>query len=101
MVLVDKQYQFGGPGGSMLSLPDLFGGKDRLIIYHFMFEPDADSGCRGCAFVGEHIPDLSYLRSRNTGLAVVSRTPFAKLDTWKKKLGWTFPWYSSEGSDFN
>ncbi|KAK4126755.1 DUF899-domain-containing protein [Parathielavia appendiculata] len=101
MVLVDKQYKFHGPGGTTLSLEDLFGGKDQLIVYHFMFDPDAERGCRGCAFVGEHIPDLCHLRSRNTNMVVISRAPFAKLDAWKKKLGWTFPWYSSEGSDFN
>jgi predicted dithiol-disulfide oxidoreductase (DUF899 family) len=51
--------------------------------------------------LGEHIPDLRHLRSRNTSMAVVSRAPFDKLDAWKNKIGWTFPWYSSEGSDFN
>jgi predicted dithiol-disulfide oxidoreductase (DUF899 family) len=125
MVEVDKQYQFHGPDGSTLSLEDLFGGKDQLIVYHFMFGPDAERGCKGCAFVGtsynviplpfypgppltsvskitgEHIPDLRHLRSRNTAFVAVSRGPFAKLDAWKKKVGWTFPWYSSEGSDFN
>ena len=50
---------------------------------------------------GEHIPDLRHLRSRNTSMVVISRAPFAKLDAWKNKIGWTFPWYSSEGSDFN
>ncbi|KAG7285939.1 hypothetical protein NEMBOFW57_008235 [Staphylotrichum longicolle] len=92
MVQVDKQYQFHGPNGSTLSLDDLFGDKDQLIVYHFMFGPDAER---------EHIPDLRHLRSRNTAMVVVSRAPFEKVDAWKKKIGWTFPWFSSEGSDFN
>ena len=57
-----------------------------------------------CAYAnstGEHIPDLRHLRSRNTSMVVISRAPFAKLDAWRNKIGWTFPWYSSEGSDFN
>lgn len=66
-----------------------------------MFGPDAEQGCHGCAFVGEHIPDLRHLRSRDTQLVCVSRAPFEKLDAWKKKVGWEFPWYSSEGSSFN
>lgn len=121
MVEVDKEYQFHGPDGSTLSLEDLFAGKDQLIVYHFMFGPDAERGCKGCAFTGlstpptppsspklthrplpaEHFPDLRHLASRNTTLVAVSRAPFAKLDAWKQKLGWTFPWYSSDGSSFN
>ncbi|KAK4040820.1 hypothetical protein C8A01DRAFT_35192 [Parachaetomium inaequale] len=101
MVEVDKRYRFHGPDGSTLLLEDLFGGKDQLIVYHFMFGPDAERGCKGCAFVGEHIPNLRHLGSRNTAFVAVSRGPFAKLDAWKKTVGWTFPWYSSEGSDFN
>jgi len=100
-VEVDKQYKFEGPNGSTLSLEDLFNGKDQLIVYHFMFAPDAERGCKGCAFLGEHIPDLRHLGSRNTAFASVSRAPYAKLDAFKKKVGWSFPWYSSGGSDFN
>ncbi|KAK1753907.1 hypothetical protein QBC47DRAFT_414831 [Echria macrotheca] len=101
MVKIDKSYQFHGPEGSTLSLADLFGDKDQLIVYHFMFAPENERGCNGCAFVGEHIPDLRHLRSRNTSMVVVSRAPFDKIAAWKEKLGWTFPWYSSYGSDFN
>ncbi|KAH6630961.1 hypothetical protein B0J18DRAFT_117065 [Chaetomium sp. MPI-SDFR-AT-0129] len=101
MVLVDKEYQFEGPEGATLSLEDLFAGKDQLIVYHFMFGPDAERGCKGCAFVGEHIPDLRHLASRNTSFAAISRAPFPKLDAWKRKLGWTFPWYSSGNTSFN
>jgi predicted dithiol-disulfide oxidoreductase (DUF899 family) len=101
LVKVDKNYTFKGPNGSTPSLSDLFGDKQQLIVYHFMFGPDAERGCGGCAFIGEHIPDLRHLRSRNTAMVCVSRGPFEKLDAWKKKIGWEFPWYSSEGSDFN
>ncbi|KAH8905855.1 DUF899-domain-containing protein [Coniochaeta sp. PMI_546] len=101
MVKVEKDYTFKGPDDKELSLADLFGDKDQLIVYHFMFGPDAEQGCKGCAFMGEHIPDLRHIRSKNTAMVVVSRAPFAKLDAWKQKIGWTFPWYSSEGSDFN
>ena len=101
MVKVDKDYQFKGPNNSSLSLQDLFGGKDQLIVYHFMFGPDDAEGCRGCAFLSEHFPDLRHLRTKNTAMVVVSRAPFEKLDAWKNKIGWTFPWYSSQGSDFN
>lgn len=102
MVKIDKPYQFHGPDPSKpLSLQDLFAGKDQLIIYNFMFAPGAERGCSGCAFVGEHIPDLRHLRSRNTSLAVVSRAPLAEIAAWNEKLGWTFPWFSSYGSDFN
>jgi len=101
MVKIDKDYQFKGPDGSTLTLNDLFSGKDQLIVYHFMFGPDDTEGCHGCAFIGEHIPDIRHLRSKNTAMVVISRAPFEKLDAWKNKIGWTFPWYSSEGSDFN
>jgi predicted dithiol-disulfide oxidoreductase (DUF899 family) len=100
MVHIAKNYQFNGPSGPV-SLGDLFGDKDQLIVYHFMFGPDAERGCKGCAFLVEHIPDLRHLGSRNTAMAVISRAPFAKIDAWKQKLGWTIPWYSSAGSDFN
>jgi predicted dithiol-disulfide oxidoreductase (DUF899 family) len=101
MVKLEKDYQFQGPDNTVLSLSDLFAGKDQLIVYHFMFAPDAERGCKGCAFMGEHIPDVRHLRSKNTNMVVISRASFDKLDAWKKQLGWTFPWYSSEGSDFN
>lgn len=101
LVKLDKNYTFKGPGGSTMSLSDLFGNKQQLIVYHFMFGPDAESGCQGCAFFGEHIPDLRHLRTRDTAMVCISRGPFEKLDAWKQKIGWEFPWYSSEGSDFN
>ncbi|SPO04346.1 uncharacterized protein DNG_07031 [Cephalotrichum gorgonifer] len=101
LVKVDADYTFKGPDQSTLSLSDLFGDKKQLIVYHFMFGPDQERGCKGCAFVGEHIPDLRHLRSRDTAMVCVSRAPFEKIDAWKRKIGWEFPWYSSEGSKFN
>ncbi|KAK2616761.1 hypothetical protein QQS21_000373 [Conoideocrella luteorostrata] len=101
MVKIDKKYTFKDSSGSSLSLEDLFHGKDQLIIYHFMFGPDDKSGCHGCAHIGESLPDVRHLRLKNTNLVCVSRAPPAKLDQFKKHNGWTWPWVSSEGSDFN
>jgi predicted dithiol-disulfide oxidoreductase (DUF899 family) len=82
-------------------LKDLFGEKKQLIVYHFMFKPTDDVGCRGCSQVGEHIPDLRHIRSRNTAFVCVSRASPEKLEAFKAKTGWTFPWYSSGEGDFN
>jgi predicted dithiol-disulfide oxidoreductase (DUF899 family) len=101
MTKVDKDYRFGGPDGAILSLADLFSGQDQLIVYHFMFAPESAEGCRGCAFMADHIPDIRHLACKGTAVACVSRAPIVKIDAWKKKIGWTFPWYSSSGSDFN
>jgi len=101
MMKVSKDYQFQGPEGKSLALGDLFGDKEQLLLYHFMFAPDDEAGCHGCAFLADHFPDTRHLATKNTALVAVSRAPFAKLDAWKTKTGWRFPWYSSEGSDFN
>jgi predicted dithiol-disulfide oxidoreductase (DUF899 family) len=102
MVRVTKPYQFDGPHGPA-SLLDLFEGRRQLIIQHFMFDPSWDDGCPSCTAGSDEISDglLSHLHARNTTLAVVSRAPLGKLDRYKHKRGWTFPWYSSFGSDFN
>jgi predicted dithiol-disulfide oxidoreductase (DUF899 family) len=100
MVKVDKSYIFSGPDGSA-SLSDLFQGRQQLLIYHFMFGPEDAEGCPSCSFFADHIPDLRHLASRNTSFAVVSRAPIEKILAFKKRMGWTFPWYSSLGSDFN
>ncbi|KAH6662437.1 hypothetical protein F5X68DRAFT_237727 [Plectosphaerella plurivora] len=101
MVRVTKNYTFEGPSGARVSLSDLFDGRDQLLVYHYMFAPEDTNGCGGCRFAGEHIPTDFYLRQRQTSLAVVSRAPFDKLNAFKEKMGWSFPWYSSGGSDFN
>ena len=100
MVKIDTDYVFERPGGKMRLL-DLFEGRRQLIVYHFMFDPGWDEGCPNCSFLVDNIGHLSHLHARKTSLALVSRAPLSKIDRFKKRMGWTFPWYSSFGSDFN
>lgn len=100
MVEIDKAYAFDGPDGT-LRLVDLFDGRRQLIVYHFMFDPDWDEGCPNCSFLVDNIGHLAHLRARDTSLVLVSRAPLAKLAAFKARMGWTLPWYSSFGSDFN
>lgn len=100
MVHLDKQYVFEGPSGKT-SLLDLFDSRKQLIIYHFMMTPEEEEGCSSCSFLADHIPNLSHLHSRQTSFVVVSRAPLDKIEAFKKRMGWTFPWVSSFGSDFN
>lgn len=101
MVKIDKTYTFQGPDNTSVSLSDLFEGHEQLIIYHFMFKPGDDEGCRGCSHMGESLPDVRHLRLKNTNLVCVSRGEIDKLEAFRKKNGWTWPWYSSGDSDFN
>jgi predicted dithiol-disulfide oxidoreductase (DUF899 family) len=100
MVEIDKKYVFDGPDGKV-SLTDLFAGRRQLIVYHYMFGPDWEEGCPACSFLVDNIGHLSHLHARDTSLALVSRGPLAKLESFKARMGWTVPWYSSFGSDFN
>jgi predicted dithiol-disulfide oxidoreductase (DUF899 family) len=100
MVEVDKEHVFEGRG-SKTSLPDLFSGRGQLLIYHFMFDPGWDEGCRSCSFVADNIGHLAHLHARDTTLALVSRAPLATIEPFRQRMGWTVPWYSSIGSDFN
>jgi predicted dithiol-disulfide oxidoreductase (DUF899 family) len=101
MVRIDKKYVFEGPAGK-LSLPDLFDGRRQLILYHFMFDPSWDDGCPGCTNLVHNLPSrLSGLRESNTSLVLVSRAPLSKLESYKTRMSWTVPWFSSYGSDFN
>ena len=102
MVRIDKGYEFESPAGKA-SLRDLFEGRRQLIIQHFMFDPSWNDGCPSCTAGADEISDglLDHLHSRDTTLAVVSRAPIDKIEAYKTKRGWTFPWYSSYGSDFN
>jgi predicted dithiol-disulfide oxidoreductase (DUF899 family) len=100
MVEVDKAYVFEGSDGQA-TLLDLFEGRDQLLIYHFMWLFDEGQGCPSCSFIVDNIGDLSHLHARHTTLAVVSRGPFADIDAYRERMGWTMPWYSSFGSDFN
>ena len=100
MVRVDKHYVFEGPNGR-LRLLDLFEGRLQLIVYHFMFDPSWDEGCPSCSFLVDNIGHPIHLHARNTSLALVSRAPLSKIVPFKKRMGWTIPWYSSFGSEFN
>ncbi len=84
-----------------VSLLDLFEGRQQLIIYHFMFDPSWDVGCRMCSLLADSIAPLEHLHSRSTSFVVVSRAPIEKLMAFQKRMGWNFPWVSSSGSDFN
>jgi predicted dithiol-disulfide oxidoreductase (DUF899 family) len=102
MVKIDKEYVFEGPDGRA-RLVDLFGGHRQLIVQHFMFDPAWDEGCPSCsAAADENSPGLrSHLSARGTSFAAVARAPLAKIEAYKALRGWTFPFYSSHGSDFN
>lgn len=109
LVEVDKSYEFAGPQGRQ-SLLDLFEGRQQLIVYHFMFDPDPpppgkaepwSEGCSGCSHLADNIPHLAHLHARDTSFVMVSRAPFAKIEPFKRRMGWTMPWVSSFGSDFN
>lgn len=88
-----------------MHLVDLFDGRRQLILYHFMFAPGVDgwpeAGCPGCSFVVDHIGHLAHLHARNTSLVLVSRAPVANIKRYKRRMGWTVPWFSSSASDFN
>ncbi len=99
-VRIEKDYVFEGPAGKA-SLLDLFDGRTQLIVQHFMFDPDWDEGCPVCSLIADSIGTLAHLHARNTSFAAVSRAPISKIEPFRQRMGWTFPWYSSYGSDFN
>jgi len=104
MVRLGKDYVFEGPDGAA-SLVDLFDGRRQLIVYHFMFAPGVEgwpsAGCPGCSMVVDQVGHLAHLHARDTSFVLVSRAPLAQLERYKKRMGWTIPWFSSSGSDFN
>jgi predicted dithiol-disulfide oxidoreductase (DUF899 family) len=102
MVRIDKEYVFDGPHGQA-SLGDLFEGQRQLIVQHFMFDPTWDEGCPSCSATVDELSSglLDHLRARQTAFAAVSRAPLAKLEAYRARHGWTFPWYSSYEGDFN
>jgi predicted dithiol-disulfide oxidoreductase (DUF899 family) len=102
MVAMDKPYAFEGPNGSA-SLLDLFEGRRQLFLQHFMFHPSWEDGCPSCSAEADELSQgtLAHLHIRDTTFASVSRAPLAKLEAYRARKGWTFPWYSSYGSDFN
>ena len=100
-VRVDQEYRFETDKGSA-SLADLFDGRSQLLIYHFMFGPDYSAGCPSCSAVADGFNGIAvHLANHDVTLAAVSRAPLAKLQTYKQRMGWSFPWASSFGSDFN
>ncbi|MBI2422540.1 MAG: DUF899 domain-containing protein [Candidatus Hydrogenedentes bacterium] len=110
MVRVEKDYTFEGHDGA-LSLLDLFEGRQQLIVYHFMFDPEEppagqtgapwDEGCPGCSHLADNLPHLAHLHARETTLVLVSRAPLSKIAPFQARMGWTVPWYSSNWSGFN
>jgi predicted dithiol-disulfide oxidoreductase (DUF899 family) len=99
MVPADKDYELEGPDGEV-GLVDLFEGRRQLIVYHFMFAPGEDP-CTGCSSFADNIADLSHLRARDTAFVLISRAPYEEIRAFKERMGWTVPWFSSFGSDFN
>jgi predicted dithiol-disulfide oxidoreductase (DUF899 family) len=100
-VRVEKNYVFDAPRGKV-TLADLFAGRSQLLIYHFMFGPDWKDGCPSCSFVCDHIDGaVPHLAARDVTLTMVSRAPLPKIEAFKKRMGWRFPWVSSFGNDFN
>ncbi|MBO3759269.1 thioredoxin family protein [Ciceribacter sp. L1K22] len=100
-VRVEKDYMFDTPQGRR-SLSDLFDGRSQLLVYHFMFGPDWDAGCPGCSFFADHVDGmLPHLNNHDVTLLTVSRAPLDKIEAYKRRMNWHFPWVSSYGSDFN
>ena len=102
MVRVEKDYVFEGPDGPA-RLADLFGPYRQLVLRHFMFHPSWEDGCPSCTAAADELSDglIAHLHTRDTEFVTVSRAPLAKIEAYKARRGWTFPWYSSHGSDFN
>jgi predicted dithiol-disulfide oxidoreductase (DUF899 family) len=104
MVEIEKDYVFDGPAGKV-RLRDLFDGRRQLILYHFMFASDVDgwpsAGCPGCSLVVDNLGHPAHLHVRDTSFVLFSRGPLRQIKAYQKRMGWTTPWFSSAGSDFN
>ncbi|MER6071216.1 DUF899 domain-containing protein [Streptomyces sp. NPDC001817] len=106
MVEVDAEYVFEG-GDGKATLLDLFEGRAQLVVHHFVFAPESESGCPCCSALLDQVGDLAHLRARNTSFAAVSRAPYTRILPFKARMGWVVPWYSSSYSashgelDFN
>ena len=100
-VRIDKQYQFETDAGTA-SLADLFDGRSQLLIYHFMFGPEYAAGCPSCSAIADGFDgSVAHLANHDVTLCAVSRAPLEKLQTYKRRMGWSFPWASSFDSDFS
>jgi len=100
-VPIEKEYRFETDDGPA-SLADLFGGRSQLLVYHFMFGPDYEAGCPSCSAIADGFSgSVVHLLNHDVAFTAVSRAPLAKLQAYKRRMGWSFPWASSFGSDFN
>ncbi len=100
-VRIDRDYRFDTDDGNV-SLADLFAGRSQLLVYHFMFGPDYAAGCRSCSAIADGFNGIAvHLANHDVMLCAVSRAPLAKLQAYKQRMGWTFPWASSDDRDFN
>jgi predicted dithiol-disulfide oxidoreductase (DUF899 family) len=98
---VETNYVFEGADGK-IALADLFRGKSQLIVYHFMFGPDWEAGCKSCSFWADNYDRIVvHLNARDTNLVTVSRAPYERLAAYRKRMGWSFEWVSSLGNSFN
>ncbi|MCB1502534.1 MAG: DUF899 domain-containing protein [Bauldia sp.] len=98
---VTKAYRFEGADGAR-SLAELFDGRSQLIVYHFMLGPDWEEGCKSCSFWADNFDGIPvHLNHRDVTFTAISRAPLARIEAYKARMGWSFPWLSSEGSDFN
>lgn len=98
---VEKNYVFDGPNGKQ-SLADTFAACSQLVVYHFMFDPEWDAGCKSCSFWADNFNGIpAHLRARDVAFTAISRAPLQKIEAYRQRMGWTFPWLSSFGNDFN
>ena len=98
---VDKDYVFESLHGQK-SLGDLFGANSQLVVYHFMLGPGWDEGCKSCSFLADHFnPAVPHLNARDVSMVAVSRAPIEEIESFRKRMGWTFEWVSSFNNDFN
>src|SRR5215218_1830900 len=98
-VRIEKEYVLDGPKGQA-TLLDLFEGRTQLIVYHFMFGPNQEVGCDGCSMFTDQVGHLAHMHARDTSFALVSRAPIEKIEAYRKRMGWTIPWFSWFGGDF-
>jgi predicted dithiol-disulfide oxidoreductase (DUF899 family) len=100
-VKVDKDYLFDGPNGKV-TLAELFKGRPQLVVQHVMFAPEWDAACKSCSFWADGFERMvPHLAARDTTMVAISRAPLAKLDAFRKRMGWTFDWVSTGNNDFN
>lgn len=98
MTEISADHEFEGPAG-VVTLSGLFAGRPQLILYHFWFPPDGEP-CRGCSMFTDQLSELAHLHARDTELVLVSRAPQAQIEAFKQRMGWTVPWYTVVGEDF-